>query len=311
MALLAASFSGACANDGLSAECRFGSDCASGVCGPNGLCVVPDASASDASVDGSGDATSDRAVPDAALDANADVAPDAVVGCVPMGDGEIRRDETPLEATFSPRIVVAEDVGVDNVGASRPDGSRTWDLTGPFAGEQEVNLQRMPVAGAWFGESFPTATYAAPLLSGSNLLGVFEARDDALLLLGVVSPDDGFLRTELENSPPVPVLQFPMSVGTRWTADTTVTGLLNGVISTYTESYEFVADAQGALSTPAGSFDVLRLRTTLTRLALVSTVSRRLTYLAECEGQVGQVVSRDNETDDDFTRASELWRRAP
>ena len=64
-----------------------------------------------------------------------------------------------------------------------------------------------------FAPKFSGATYALKLQEGSDLLGVFETSPGALLLRGVVSPnDDAFTKTELTNTPAVSTLKKNASV---------------------------------------------------------------------------------------------------
>ena len=140
------------------------------------------------------------------------------------GDGVLTRAELPLPLDVAIQRRVAFDVAVDTHGAERGDGSRLWDFEGPFEGDADRNDQRRPLTGEWFAESFPGATYTLPLSAEDDLLGVFELTDDALLLRGVVSPDDGTFRTELEYDPPVGVWRLPLEEGDAWDETSTVSG---------------------------------------------------------------------------------------
>ena len=76
--------------------------------------------------------------------------------------------------------------------------------------------------GTWYEGVFSGASYAVKLADGSDLLGVFRVDTDALLLLGVVSPDAGFDRTELTYDPPAVTLDLPLSEGKSWSSLSTV-----------------------------------------------------------------------------------------
>ncbi|HTM21487.1 MAG TPA: hypothetical protein VL172_13295, partial [Kofleriaceae bacterium] len=170
----------------------------------------------------------------------------------------------------------------------------------------------LPVAGAWWADDFPGASYAARLSQRQELLGVFELTGTALLLRGVVSPEAGLYRTELTYDPAVRVLAFPIDPDDTWSDTATVSGLAQGVYSIYTEAYQSDVDASGDAVTPYGSFPVLRVRVELTRTVGAAVVTNR-TYLfvSECYGTVATVVSNDYEPDAEFTQAAELRRLAP
>jgi hypothetical protein len=291
-------------------ECRVGADCASGVCRGNGTCAPP----SDA------DARAEDALPP---DDAAEALPEddggepeddgaEAIGCLPNDDGVIEREEVPLRAGVRATFLIGLDTPIDTAGTTEPDGTRAWDLSGPLAGDHSELVELLALADRWFAPDFPGATYAARLSDAEELLGVFEVATDALLLRGVVSPDDGVLRTNLTYDPPVTVLSFPLEVGDTWSTDSTVSGLASGVASFYREAYESQVDAAGTLETPYGSFDVLRVRVRLVRtVGVVPTVVRTFMFVSECFGTVAAITSRYNETEVEFTHAAEARRLAP
>ena len=127
----------------------------------------------------------------------------------------------------------------------------------------------------------------------------------------MVSPADGLLATRVVYDPPVRVLRFPVSAGDTWSDTSTVTGVVSGVPSFYTEAYETVADVQGRAMTPYGEFDALRLRVTLTRtVGVLPTVTRSVLLLAECFGTVVRVTSDMGEAQAEFGHAAEVARLA-
>lgn len=279
----------ACAPGG-ARECVIGADCPTGVC-RDGMC----APAADAGSAG------DAGEPDR----------DAAVTCA-NADGVIARDEVPLAAGLRATFRVATDAPIDTAGATRADGKRVWDLSGVLPGDRDVEVELMPVDGAWFAGAFAGATYAAPLSSTADLLGVFEATGGSLLLRGVVSPEGGAGRTELTYEPPVPALAFPIEVGSAWQVTAQVSGTAAGVPALYSERYRYTADAAGQLATPFGTFDVVRIRAELTRTAGAAvTTSRTYLFVSECFGVVASIVSNDYEPDVEFDTAREVRRLAP
>ncbi|MBS2014112.1 MAG: hypothetical protein JST00_14575 [Deltaproteobacteria bacterium] len=301
----------ACSSSTEDRECRIGADCASGQCTADGKCIrdaVPGGDASSGGVD-TGAPTDGGTGGDTSTDG-------PVVGCVPNKDGVITREEVPLQAGLTAKYRVGTNENVSTAGTTKPDGTRAWDFSGPLTSDVTVLLETQPLAGKWYATKFPGATYALKLQEGSDLLGVFETSPGALLLRGVVSPnDDAFTKTELTNAPSVSTIKFPLKVGgAPWTTDVKVTGTAKGVFLGlgYDEKYESVVDARGELKTPLGTFDVLRVKTKLTRtVGVLTTVVRTFAFVTECYSTVALVTSQDDETNEEFTSAKEIRRIVP
>ncbi|GAB4206159.1 MAG: hypothetical protein OHK0013_22590 [Sandaracinaceae bacterium] len=307
VALLSALLGAGCA-DGSGTACRVGADCASGVCRSDGTCArpMPDAGT-----------PVDAAAPtvDAHTPPPTDTGPATDSGarvCAPDRDGTITRAEVPLRAGLYATFRIAEDAVVSTAGVTM-GGARRWDLSGALTGDRDERVELRAPAGAWWAGAFPLATYATELSASSENLGVFEVREDALLLLGVVSPESGLTQTRLTYDPPVPVLRFPLREGDAWTVTSTVSGQALGAVTAYTEEYTFVADASGTIATPFGEVAVIRVRSELERTqGLVPLDARRsFAFVSECLGTVATVTSRSFETDAEFTAASEVRRLAP
>jgi hypothetical protein len=283
---------GGCADSG-ARECFEHGECASGLCSGDGTC----APLTDADADG----------PDAGTNGDADLA-----GCRPDHDGIIARDEISLAPGRTATFRVATDTAVNTAGQLQSGGDRVWNFAGSFSGDQDEMVVLADPAAAWYADLFPTATYATRLSSSEDLLGVFELTDEALLLLGVVSPQAGTQRTELTYDPPISVLALPLSSTSSWQTDSTITGLAQGFSSFYSEQYDSQVDAIGELQTPYGNFPVQRVRTQLTRTigAAVVTV-RSFLFVSECFGTVASATSNQYEPEAEFTQAAELRRIAP
>ena len=274
--------------------CRVGADCASGVCLADGSCQP---------VDGDVDASPG---PDSGEPPDGD---GGTAACHPNHDSAITRDEVTTRAGLSATFRVALDTPVDTAGELQGDGSRVWDLAGELTDDSDVVVELSPVDGAWFADTFPTGDYAARLSQTEELLGVFQSTDDALLLLGVVSPNAGVSRTELVYDPPVEVLRFPLTTTSTWSTDTVVSGLAQGIAAYYSEEYDSQVDAVGELATPYGSFPVLRVRVALRRVVgAVPVTVRSFMFVSECFGTVATISSEDYETDVEFTQAAEVRR---
>lgn len=227
--------------------------------------------------------------------------------CRPNSDGVIERAEVPIDTGLSAQFSVATDVTFDTTGTGAP--SFEWDLAQSFPGEQNVLVSLNDPSGTWWEGTFLTATYFTPLSTTSDLLGVFQVTDDALLLLGVVSPEDSVVATELEYDPPIPVLRFPLTEGDQWTVESSVSGRFNGVFSLWSEDYVFEVDKSGTLRSPFADFEALRIRSVLFReVGLITTTIRSFSFVSECFGTIASITAQDNETGSEFNDVSELRR---
>jgi hypothetical protein len=281
------------------------------------LTPVDDDAYGQADVGTDADGSEDAIVVDAdggRSDTGADVDADNGSGdglCRPNRDGVIERHEVPLRVGQHATFKIGLDATIDTAGQV-VDGRRIWDLSGDLAGDRRELLELRSPSTMWFGARFTDATYFTRLSASTTLYGVFRLDDDALQLLGVASEDDGLWRTELRYDPPVDVLRFPFEEGSSWQTSSRVTGLASGVAVLYDETYTYTVDRQGTLKTPFGEFEALRVRSELERVVgLLTTRVRTYLFAAECFGTVASIVSRDNEADQEFTRAAEVRRLAP
>jgi hypothetical protein len=245
--------------------------------------------------------------------------------CVPNNDGTITRDEVPMLAGLHANFEFAENVTVNSAGVMNANGSYAWDLTGPFqpsatkpsTADHTVLVTTNDPTAQWFSSAFPGATYTTKLSDTATLLGIFQGTSSALQLLGVASPTSGNGQTELTYKTPIAVLALPMMLGSTWTTNSVVTGTAEGLVSDYTEEYVNKVDAQGTLKTPYGTFNVLRVQTTLTRNDLgIVQVIRSFSFVAECFGSIASLVSQTATAPAaappvNFTDASEVQRLTP
>ncbi|MBI3181432.1 MAG: hypothetical protein HYZ28_04760 [Myxococcales bacterium] len=301
-------------------ECRVGADCASGACRADGTCAPPggvDGGQSDSGLSDAGAIAG--AGPDAGADGGLDAGqpdggePDSgVLFCQPDFDGSISRQEIPMAAGLRATFRIAGNTPVNAAGALQADGGRLWDLDVALAGDQSVLVETLPMEGKWFASKFPNATYAARLSQEQDLLGVFQANPDSLLLLGVVSPGDGLYRTELEYSPPAKILSLPLRPDAGWQSTSSVTGFASGLFANYTERYESRSDRTGEVKTPFARFPVQRINMVLTRTVGFSvTTVRSFLFTTECFGTVATIVSHPNESQAEPTSAAEVRRLSP
>ena len=334
---------GGCAGD--VEECRFGSDCASGICNSVGRCVPadgqPDSDEPDATAPGDdaephsepdaseaggddgegstlGDSVAetgaqdvdepDSAAPDGSppTEDSADEPDSASDSCWPNHDEQIDLAEFPAAPGLVQSYLRATDVAVDTDGTD-------WDLSEPFEGDQEVSVTLEPLADQWFAETYPGASYVAPITGEASLRGVYELTDTQLLLRGVVSESDELgEKTELTYTPPAVVMTFPFEVGDSWTSTSTITGVYPLGIAYYFETHASEVDTQGTMNTPLADFEVLRIRSEMTRtVGLVVDTRRNHFHVAECFGVVSSITSHLDEADEDFSAAAEVRRITP
>jgi hypothetical protein len=301
--LLALSYVG-CADGEM--RCRVGADCPSGLCLSSGVCALPqDAGMPDAVV-------IDRSDTNVLFDDTGVPVDSGVRVCAPNRDGIVSRDEVPLRPGLRATFRIGTNAMVSTAG-TMTGGMRTWDFSGAYAGDMDELTTLMEPGANWWAAMYPTATHAARLSSSADNLGVFQITDDALLLLGVVSPEAGVTQTRLTYTPPVTVIAFPLQDGSTFTTTSSVSGTALGVIAAYTEEYNSVVDASGTLITPYGSTPALRVRTEMTRRSGLVTLTtlRQFTFVAECFGIAGLVTSNARESSIEFTTAAEIRRLAP
>jgi len=285
-------------------ECATGADCPSGACNSAGACV-PVSTPRDTGAADTSAPNEDASTDDASTDAPR-------VGCSPNKDGTITADEVPITAGLKATFRVAENASFATAGVARGGGLRTWDLSVALSGDHDVLVTTRALAGNWYGSNFPGASHATELSLTSDLLGVFQTTASGLLLLGVVSPSDGTTKTELKYATPPAALQFPLALDKAWKVTSNVSGTASGIASFYTETWDAKVDARGDLVTPFGTFDVLRVRTILTRqVGVTMTITRSFAFVTECYGTIATITSRANETQEEFTTAAEIRRLAP
>ncbi len=291
--LVALQCSIAACNHGGGETCTSDDQCASHFCKADGTC---------------GPATID------APNGSADAATDApAAACTPNHDGTISSGEIPLRAGQSAKFRVATNATWDTAGTSSGSGARSWDLTGQLANDADMTLALSSPSGTWWQSDFTTASYATPLTSSSDLLGVFQIDSTGLVLLGVVSPSGGATQTELTYDPPARILAIPFKAGDTWTTTSTVSGQAQGAIVGYSEQYDTRVDEVGTLAAPYGTFPVLRIATDMTRTSGVTTLAanRTFTWAAECFGFVATASSQNFDTSAEFSDDAEVRRLIP
>ena len=293
---------------GATHACRGDDECGDGVC-VNGACrplASPDLASALPATDGG---VIDLAQPVPAQDGA--LALDAIASaCTFNSDGVIDRSEEPFLVGLGALFAVNPAGSTTPVNETASNG--TWDFSAVVTNETKVFDQILSPSGQWWSSDFPDATYAEKLEDGQSILGVYRVTSDRLELLGLVSEQSGLQQTELTYSTPIPLLEFPIHKDDHFTAQSNLTGMLNGFPGFIAQdSYDITVDARGTTRVPAGSFDTLRIRMSYTQTVnFVPTTRITYLHLAECYGAVARVRSQDNETSTDFTQAAEYRRLA-
>ena len=167
--------------------------------------------------------------PDADAEAGADAddggEPDgSVLPCTANGDWVIERSEAPVALGQAVALLVSSgEVPVDLTGTV-VGGRRTWRFETELPGDRVVEEAALDPAGHWFAESFPSASYAAPVAGFPGGLGLYAASADGIALLGIASEADD--STLVRYEPPLEVARFPLREGDHWTVTSRGTGRL-------------------------------------------------------------------------------------
>ena len=325
VASLAILAGGACSSG--TPQCQVGADCASGACDSSGQCVPVTPGGGDSGSSGSGM----EAGFEASVESGYEASPgdDGGSGCVPNNDGTITRAEVPMLAGLHASFLIApaggsttETVTMNTAGTPQSDGTVDWDFSGALTGDHTVVITTDAPQGQWFSAQFTDATYTSLLSDTEAFLGVYQGTQSSLLLQGVVNPTNATPQTELSYAPAAEILAVPLMVGSTWTSTSTVSGIADGVtlvsgVNSYTEKYDSTVDAKGSLKVPYGTFQVLRVQTTLTRTAGIEVETiQTMTFVAECFGPVARLTSQTTTypaaaPGDAFTTVAEAWRLSP
>ncbi len=260
--------------------------------------------------------------------------PLAQASCAPDGDGEFTSAEVavdPLAEVMAVYLANAPGTTVqrpDPTGVADEGGAVTVDLAFPqVEGETPQTLTALPLEGSWYGEEFPEGEFSSVLDASEGILGVFsqefEGDGGGAYLLGIASMEEG--ETWLRYDPPVPLFQLPLAEGDAWEVEADAVGVASGQtwpqdlgedgVVSLVHHYAFTAASWERVQLPIGELPALRLQLKLRTLAynslagLFASESQRVDfYVAECAGVVARVRSLPDETDGDFTEATEILR---
>lgn len=340
--LLLAALAAGCSTYGPSStQCNVGADCASGQCRADGTCVpvstgTGGAGGTTGTSQGGGGTTTTSSTSSTSSSSSSSTTTSGSPSCVPDHDGSITRAESPLGPGLKATFEMADDVTFDTKGTGT-NPNRVWKLDGALKGDHQVVVPTLPLdpgdpAAPWFAQDFVdhfkitdfTRYYAAVMAdpkpaSGHTLedqVGVFELTATELRLLGIASSvqPTSSAGTEVFYDPPITALAFPLTLGKKWSSQTTSTGTANGYACPYfavpcTITSDSQVDAAGTVKTPYGDFPVLRVHTQAqAALGWITTTKQTLSFVSECAGTVATIKSETAVFTADFMTCPEIWR---
>lgn len=237
--------------------------------------------------------------------------------CVPNKDGRIDADE--ISAAFgievSYRINPAgSEVEVDLVGARDSNGVRVWDWSYRDSDEQQLTVEAEDLAGKWYADAFPNGEFVTNLDAAGREESVYSNSPSGLLLHGFASadeePESG--ETLMVYREPVIVYPYPIEPGSTWVSTGEIEdATFRGLPYAGRDIYEGEVEETGELWLPDIRFEQAhKVTTSVTVQPAVgqSTSRKQVSFLYECFGEVARALSRDGETDDNFTVATEVRR---
>ncbi len=237
--------------------------------------------------------------------------------CLPNLDGNIDASELqtalnlPVVYTVSPPGTTRT---VDLAGEDDGSGNLEWDFSTSYSDDVSVTIEASPLAGKWYEASFPGGQWTAPVDVADTVEGVYSADGQAIYLLGIAShvqvPSEG--ETLIVYGAPVALYRFPLAPGSAWTSTGTVVGgMLRGLPYAGTDTYAVADDATGEVTLHDYVFtQAHRVRTTVTLApsAGQTQVTRQVSFVFECFGEIVRATSEPGEMSDDFTTAAEVRR---
>lgn len=242
---------------------------------------------------------------------------DTPLSCVPNLDGRIDVAEmkamldVPVSLLVSP---AGETRPVDVAGTIDEAGKRTWDWSADVASDRKVELVATALAGKWYESSFPGGQFVTAMDASGTNEGIYAEDDRAFWLLGLASaekdPPGG--RTLLVYEAPVALYRFPLTVGASWVSTGEVKGgTIKGLPYAGKDIYEVKDDGTGRLLLHDVTFAQahrIRTKVTLQPATGQTVVTRQVSLVFECFGEVARATAQTNEPKEDFTTAAEVRR---
>jgi hypothetical protein len=254
-------------------------------------------------------------VPDGGVDGTGDA---GLLTCVPNLDGMI--DSAELQPALNmPVTYLVSAPGmtqtVDLAGMTGSAGQTVWDFSQSFATDQTITIAASTLSSKWYQGSFPDGQWVAPIDAADTLEGVYNSDDEGIYLLGLAStePSPKAGQTLVVYDTKVAIYRLPLQVGASWTSvGSTTSAMIAGLPFTGTDTYQVTDDAKGEVDLHDLVFtQAHRVRTTVTQAASGSNqslVTRQVSFMFECFGEIVRVTSRPNEAQENFTTAAEVRR---
>ena len=239
--------------------------------------------------------------------------------CVPNLDGKIESRELVPQVGIPATYLVnppGKDRPVDLLGKTNAQGKLTFNFGANLADDLAAKIAAQHIDGKWYASSFATVPnpVVVALDVGGRTEGVYTQDDVGFFLHGIasVAPDAPEGKTLLVYTAPIMLYRFPLTAGAAWTSIGDVkNATLRGLPYAGRDTYDVKVDGAGELTLPDYVLtQVLRVRTNVTIAPSAGqvTTQRQVGFLFECLGEVARATSKLNETEENFTTASELRR---
>lgn len=238
--------------------------------------------------------------------------------CVPTLDGTITAAQLQPALDMPVTYLVSAPGMTETVnlaGSTGSDGQLVWDFSESYATDQAFTIAASSVSGKWYQGSFPAGQWVAPIDAEDTLEGVYSYDTEGIYLLGLASteqsPSTG--QTLVVYDAPVAIYRLPLVAGASWTSVGTTSGAtISGLPFTGTDTYQVIDDAVGEMDLHDLVFtQAHRVRTTVTQAAAGSNqslVTRQVSFMFQCFGEIVRVTSLPNETQENFTTAAQVRR---
>ena len=264
------------------------------------------------------------------LDQGADLEPDQLVFsdqaatdggvmCKANSNGKIERQEMIFSVPSQVKVTKGSGIVLDIQGQGSA-GKRLWDLT-VAAADDKAEWLKVEAVPTWAASSFKTATYASRLMSNygfitkTDLMGVFQVKDKALVMVGGVSSTAGHTRFTYDT--PLETIRFPVSVGDSYITSSKINGFTVYTVPMWmNEWYRVkVLDRGKVKLLPSFTLDALLVSVEQEAYPvanpLLKTRNHAFIFLAECYGVISRViVDGDPGTYLQKVKVKERWRLA-
>ncbi|RYE76181.1 MAG: hypothetical protein EOO74_08845 [Myxococcales bacterium] len=240
----------------------------------------------------------------------------APLSCIPNLDNRI--DAVELQASYDvPQSLLVNPAGeeraVDTVG-EKVEGGFVLNWDADFASDRSARISAQALGDQWFASSFPEGQFVTPNDLGGRILGVYQQTEQAFLLWGLASaeqdPPEG--RTLFVYETPIELYRFPIQPGGSWISKGQYSnGVVQGLQIASQDTYETTVEGPYEVRLPDLIFQqAMRVSTRVTLQPVIgaSIITRQVSFLTECFGEVARATSKPGETNDAFTVAAEVRR---